>query len=125
MTEIYGGRRCVDYSQFRPRGHYDDSAELRRDFRCLMWLGRADCAWYVLPTQPSDALQVDTDRELRAAVRLARLLESTGQIEELRAIDAAPRLPGRPRRRPVALRAAGRPPGPGRSGPPRPATWSA
>ena len=89
MTEIYGGRRCVDYSQFRPRGHYDDSAELRRYFRCLMWLGRADYAWYVLPAQPSDALQVDTDRELRAAVRLARLLESTGQIEELRAIDAA------------------------------------
>jgi hypothetical protein len=88
MTEIYGGRRCVDYSQFKPRGHYGDSVELRRYFRCMMWLGRADCALYVLPFEQSEALQVDTDRELRAAVRLTRLLESTGQIEALKAIHS-------------------------------------
>src|SRR5262249_49431394 len=69
-------------------------AELRRYFRCLMWLGRADCAWYVLPTQPSDALQVDTARGLKAAGRLSRLLGSTGPIGSLRAPAAALRLPG-------------------------------
>ena len=55
-TEIYGGSRYVDYSQFEPRGHYADSTELRRYFRCLMWLGRADCGWNLLPPDPTTGL---------------------------------------------------------------------
>jgi hypothetical protein len=41
VTEIYGGRRPIDYSQFRPRGHYAKRASLARYFRAMMWLGRA------------------------------------------------------------------------------------
>jgi len=30
----------VDYSQFKPRGHYTESAHLRHYFRAMMWYGR-------------------------------------------------------------------------------------
>jgi hypothetical protein len=50
-TRIYGGRRFVDYSQFRPRGHYAKSPELRRCFCAMSWMGRADCGWNVLPSR--------------------------------------------------------------------------
>ena len=29
-----------DYTQYRPRGHYTESEELKRYFKCMMWLGR-------------------------------------------------------------------------------------
>ena len=29
-----------DYTQYRPRGHYTKSEELKRYFKCMMWLGR-------------------------------------------------------------------------------------
>ena len=32
FTYIYGGKRSIDYSQFKPRGHYS-SVELARYFR--------------------------------------------------------------------------------------------
>ena len=33
ITEIYGGKRTIDYSQFQPRGHYLKTATLARYFR--------------------------------------------------------------------------------------------
>src|SRR5262249_948231 len=36
-TAIYGGSRYIDYSQFKPRGHYTKSTALKRYFRCMMW----------------------------------------------------------------------------------------
>ncbi len=36
QTEIYGGLRGIDFSQFRPRGHYTKSMVLRRYFRTMM-----------------------------------------------------------------------------------------
>jgi hypothetical protein len=33
LTKIYGGKRAIDYSQFRPRGHYTKSVQLSRYFR--------------------------------------------------------------------------------------------
>jgi hypothetical protein len=40
QVELYGSPRVVDFSQFRPRGHYTRSAALSRYFRAVMWLGR-------------------------------------------------------------------------------------
>src|SRR6478735_8945130 len=42
FSELYGGHRAIDYSQFKPRGHYTQSPELSRYFQTMMWLGRAD-----------------------------------------------------------------------------------
>ena len=70
---LYGSSRSLDFTQFRPRGHYTNSPGLKRYFRTLMWLGRADCGWNIL----------HTDRELRNAVLLSQLVETTGSHRQL------------------------------------------
>jgi hypothetical protein len=86
-TKIYGGERFMDYSQFKPRGHYTKAAALKRYFRCMMWLGRVDCGWNVLPTDGTPGVKSDSDRELRDAVLLVELLQSTESLKPLKAID--------------------------------------
>ncbi len=41
-VDIFGTPRKVDFSQFEPRGHYEDSELLQRYFRSMMWLARID-----------------------------------------------------------------------------------
>jgi hypothetical protein len=69
--ELNGGTRAVDFSQFRPRGHYTESPDLGRYFRTMMWLGRADTGFILAPPDERSALVVDSDRELRSAALLA------------------------------------------------------
>ena len=85
MTSIYGGERDVDYSQFKPRGHYTKSIKLRRYFRCMMWLGRADCGWNIIPDNPEDTFQAD--RELRDAILLTETLVNSKSMGKLKAMD--------------------------------------
>jgi hypothetical protein len=87
ITHIYGGARPIDYSQFQPRGHYTKTAALKRYFRTMMWLGRADTGWNILPPDPQSGIVSDSPRELRNAALLTQLLESTGAIEHLRQIS--------------------------------------
>lgn len=86
-TKIYGGIRYVDYSQFKPRGHYTESKELATYFRCLMWLGRADCAWNICPTAESPYSKSQSQRELIDAVLLTELLEESGGSARLGELD--------------------------------------
>lgn len=88
-TDLYGGQRYVDYSQFAPRGHYAAKPQLRGYFRCMMWLGRADCGWNVLKSAHIPCLSFDADRELRDASLMTALLEKTGGLKRLSAIDTA------------------------------------
>ena len=37
----------IDFSQYKPRGHYTDTEELEKYFRTMMWLGRA--SFYLTP----------------------------------------------------------------------------
>jgi hypothetical protein len=73
-TAIFGGHRPIDYSQFKPRGHYTQSEKLRGYFRTMMWLGRADCGFVVLGADPNAGLGIDGRRELRDAVILSEIL---------------------------------------------------
>ncbi|TWU30035.1 hypothetical protein Pla144_08210 [Bythopirellula polymerisocia] len=90
FTEIYGGKRYVDYSQFQPRGHYSESAplgsQLSHYFRCMMWLGRADCGFNVLPVDPVAGIEVDWRRELLDAALLSELVRDSGNVERLNSI---------------------------------------
>lgn len=65
-TTLYGDPRAIDWSQFKPRGHYAKSPELSRYFRAVMWLGRADTGWLL-----------EKPRQLRAAALFTHLLVST------------------------------------------------
>ena len=75
-TSLYGRSRVVDWSQFRPRGHYLHSSWLEAYFRAMMWLGRVDLAW-----------SLDVDRELRDAALLVLLVGKTGQSRRLEAMS--------------------------------------
>ncbi|HET7544101.1 MAG TPA: DUF3160 domain-containing protein [Polyangiaceae bacterium] len=85
-SELYGGRRVIDYSQFKARGHYSASPELTRYFQALMWLGRADTAFVLAPPDKSTGLQVDAERELRSATLLALAVEHSGELESFEAM---------------------------------------
>jgi hypothetical protein len=39
---LFGKSRMMDFTQFKPRGHYEKSKILQRYFKCMMWLGRVD-----------------------------------------------------------------------------------
>lgn len=86
-TSIYGSKRWIDYSQFRPRGHYTKTPELSAYFRCMMWLGRADCGWTVLPNNSEPGFDPHSERQLRNAVLLNDLLEHTGGMSRLWQLD--------------------------------------
>src|SRR5262245_8289950 len=39
---LFGRERNMDFSQFKPRGHYEAIQELRSYFKAMMWCGRTD-----------------------------------------------------------------------------------
>jgi hypothetical protein len=85
-TPLYGGLRSVDWSQFRPRGHYTSSISLRRYFRTMMWLGRADLGWNLRAVDPASGLRSTPTRELRDAALFVMLLDQSGRFEELESV---------------------------------------
>ncbi|MCB9732379.1 MAG: DUF3160 domain-containing protein [Deltaproteobacteria bacterium] len=74
-TTLYGAERAVDWSQFKPRGHYTRSPQLTRYFRAMMWLGRADTGF-----------EFAKIRQLRAASLLSLMLEQTGAGKKLQVL---------------------------------------
>jgi hypothetical protein len=70
-VDLFGVPRTVDFSQFKPRGHYTATEELSRYFRAMMWLGREDLR--ILETLP-DHTQVFRRRQLEGAVALRELM---------------------------------------------------
>lgn len=88
LTKLNGSERAIDYSQFRPRGHYTKSAILSRYFRTMMWLGRADTAWTVLPPPGRADLSDYATRGVKSAQVLTRLMHQTGGLARLEEIDS-------------------------------------
>ncbi len=86
-NRIYGGERYPDFSQFKPRGHYTKNQTLKNYFRCMMWMGRVDCGWNVLPTDGTPGVKADSDRELRDAILFCELLRETNSLKALKSLD--------------------------------------
>jgi len=87
-TAIYGGTRAIDWSQFKPRGHYTESEMLKRYFRVMMWLGRADIGWNLLPPAEVSGIESDAARERRNAAVLSFIMDKSGQLPRLRAMSS-------------------------------------
>ena len=68
---LFGESRKVDFSQFRPRGHYTTFG-LSNYFRAMMWLGRID--FRLLETQ-SDGSQIFHRRQYDAMLALHSLFD--------------------------------------------------
>jgi hypothetical protein len=78
--DLFGRRRLVDFSQFKPRGHYEKSEALQRYFQAMMWCGRIDLRVAGNPKESSP-------RELASAVVLHDLLQRSGKFQRWSQFD--------------------------------------
>jgi hypothetical protein len=78
--ELFGKQRRLDFSQFKPRGHYEKSEELRRYFQAMMWCGRIDLRVAGNPQESSPG-------QLAAAIVFHDLLQRAGKFERWRQFD--------------------------------------
>ena len=87
--DLFGALRAVDFSQFKIRGHYENSPRLGRYFQSVMWLGRTDLRLAGGPFQDSDctAPHPAPPRELGTAVVLNWLLNQSGGFERWRQFE--------------------------------------
>ncbi|HEX2869662.1 MAG TPA: DUF3160 domain-containing protein [Polyangiaceae bacterium] len=81
---LFGVKRELDFSQFKPRGHYAGDKKLESYFRAMIWLGRTD--FRLIETTP-DGEQVLRRRQVESVVALRKLLSSE-DFAEYQAIDA-------------------------------------
>jgi hypothetical protein len=77
---LFGRDRKIDFSQFKPRGHYEKSEALKKYFRAMMWCGKIDLRIAGTPQEASP-------RELGAAITLHNLLQESGKFEQWQQFD--------------------------------------
>ncbi len=81
---LFGRERNMDFSQFKPRGHYETKPELRRYFKAMMWCGRTD----LRIAGGSDATgPLSSERELGSAMVLLDLIRKGGKEDAWRQFD--------------------------------------
>lgn len=80
---LFDAKRHVDFSQFKPRGHYTESQSLSQYFRAMMWLGRID---FRILEPKSDGTLVFHRRQLEGAYAL-RTLVTDGTLKDWQRID--------------------------------------
>jgi hypothetical protein len=79
-VEFLGAPTTIDFSQFKPRGHYTATELLKRYFRAMMWVGRTDLV--LAGTSPP------RPREEAAARAIAGTLSSPSQKALFMQMDA-------------------------------------
>lgn len=79
-VNLFGANRWVDFSQFRVRGHYENSQLLSNYFRAMMWCGLADFRF-------TGGTNDNSLRELSGAVALSWLLNRSGQYSNWAQFD--------------------------------------
>lgn len=62
--------RTIDFSQFKPRGHYTRTEELKKYFQLMMWLGRSE----IYITKPVGADPEPTNEDIRRQCMLSIIL---------------------------------------------------
>jgi hypothetical protein len=71
-VSLFGAERWVDFSQFKVRGHYENSRVLSNYFRAMMWCGFVD---FQFTGRTND----NSLRELSGTVAMSWLLNRSGQ----------------------------------------------
>ncbi len=84
MFELFGRERNMDFSQFKPRGHYEANPELRKYFKAMMWCGRTDLR---IAGGYDNTGPLSSPRELGASMVLLDLLRRGDKEEAWRKFD--------------------------------------
>lgn len=82
-ASIFGSSRPVDFSLFKPRGHYTKSEALQRFFRAVTWIGTIDARVAGGEDAESDLYQ------LQCAVVLVDCLRKAGCLDVIAQVDDA------------------------------------
>jgi hypothetical protein len=85
---LFGLARQIDFSQFKPRGHYAGNPALEQYFRAMMWLGRIDFPF--LHTNEETGKPELIRRSVAAALALRSLMDA-GAMERWKLIDGVVR----------------------------------
>ncbi len=85
-VSVFGLKRDVDFSQFKPRGRYADFPKREQYFRALTWLGRVDLR--VIDVNPDLGGLVFEREQLVGAVALRQLMDAPSRATWAE-IDAA------------------------------------
>ncbi|MCB9258526.1 MAG: DUF3160 domain-containing protein [Ignavibacteriales bacterium] len=75
--------RKIDFSQFKPRGHYDDSnyPQLARYFRTMMWFGKIEL-YLIAPVEDDVKVPIeDEQRQIIISSLLSKLIEISNSRE--------------------------------------------
>jgi hypothetical protein len=85
---LFGEGRDVDFSQFKPRGHYAGDPTLEAYFRAMIWLGRTDLRFlkydtFAAPGSPPHFFR----RQFLAALLMGELTDASGRLARWRQID--------------------------------------
>jgi hypothetical protein len=82
QAEVFSSKRAVDFSMFKPRGHYAKSEALKRYFRATTWLGTIDFR------VAGGENPVEDLHQLHCAVVLVRLLLESQSLEAVENVDS-------------------------------------
>lgn len=79
---LFGSQRDVDFSLFKPRGHYADVAELEQYFRAMTWLAQVD--FRIIEFDPLTSEPVVNPSQIAAAMIVRNGLDAAGQRQAWR-----------------------------------------
>jgi hypothetical protein len=92
-VELFGRTRMIDFTQYKPRGHYTNSEELTRYFLAAMWASRLELNLVSRSSRSSapgpEPDPRETPREAIDALALADLAATAGAAAELATVEQA------------------------------------
>jgi hypothetical protein len=87
-VSLFGEDREIDFSQFKPRGHYDGDPTLEAYFRSMIWLGRTDLRFLQFdPFAPAGTPPRFFRRQFLDSLLLAELANPDARLDSWRQID--------------------------------------
>ena len=87
VPDFLGQCRKVDFSQFKPRGHYLRTEQLGRYFQAMMWCGRIDLRIAGGPFNDGCSFRMASPRELGTAIALWDLIKRAGLLDRWDALN--------------------------------------
>jgi hypothetical protein len=87
-VSLFGEPRDIDFSQFKPRGHYAGDPTLEAYFRSMIWLGRTDLRMLVFdPFAVEGTAPRFIRRQFLASLLLAELTSAATRLDRWRQVD--------------------------------------
>ena len=87
-VSLFGQQRLVDFSQFKPRGHYVGDSRLETYFRSMIWLGRTDFRFLQFDTSAAAGTPAQFfRRQFLGALLLAELTEGNNRLAAWQQMD--------------------------------------